>query len=157
MCALSLSFRVHSATTPDPATASSILARCARLLPLLRDPSQFTVLDHSVGLRPSRTSAQPPRIEVDSSWSDGAGGGDSAAVVGRDRRGPLVVHAYGHSGAGFQSSWGTAALVVQIARNARPTLFQHTDATPPRKQMYTGVVQRAAGEREPAGGVRARL
>ena len=30
----------------------------------------------------------------------------------------LVVHAYGHSGAGYQASWGTAERVLELVQKA---------------------------------------
>jgi D-amino-acid oxidase len=81
---------------PDPATAMSILARCAALEPRLAGAQ---VLEHKVGLRPGRPSV---RLEAE-----------------RPVAGKLLVHNYGHGGAGVTLSWGcadaVAALVGQTA------------------------------------------
>jgi D-amino-acid oxidase len=70
---------------PDPATAERILNRCAAVEPRLRG---VTVTAHRVGLRPVRPSV---RLEAES--LDG---------------GRLVLHNYGHGGAGVTLSWGCA-------------------------------------------------
>jgi D-amino-acid oxidase len=76
---------------PDPATAEEILRKCAALAPALRDAE---VLGHAVGLRPCR-----PEIRLEAE----PGSEDS-----------LIVHNYGHGGAGVTLSWGCAAEVVGI-------------------------------------------
>ncbi len=70
---------------PDPATAERILSRCAAVEPRLRGAA---VRAHRVGLRPVRPSV---RLEAES--LDG---------------GRLLVHNYGHGGAGVTLSWGCA-------------------------------------------------
>ncbi len=77
--------------TPDPATAEAILARCIALEPRLREAA---VLEHKVGLRPGRPTV---RLEVE------------RPVIGK-----LLVHNYGHGGAGVTLSWGCAAEVVRL-------------------------------------------
>jgi D-amino-acid oxidase len=72
--------------TPDPATTAAILARCAALLPELRDAP---VVGVAVGLRPVRPEV---RLEAD----------------GR------VVHCYGHGGAGVTLAWGCAVEVAAL-------------------------------------------
>jgi D-amino-acid oxidase len=76
---------------PNPATAEAILARCVALEPRLRDAE---ILEHKVGLRPGRPSV---RLEAE-----------------RRAHGKLVVHDYGHGGAGVTLSWGCAAQVVAL-------------------------------------------
>lgn len=73
----------------EPAMLRSIIERCARLEPELRDA---TVLGTSVGLRPARSAV---RLEPESS------------PAGR------IVHNYGHGGAGVTLSWGCAQEVAQ--------------------------------------------
>lgn len=80
---------------PDPATAVTILARCAKIEPRL---SNARVLDHRVGLRPTR-----PHVRVDS----------------QRLKDTQVIHNYGHGGAGVTLSWGCAADVVMIATAGR--------------------------------------
>jgi D-amino-acid oxidase len=71
---------------PDPATTEAIRARCAALVPALRDAP---VVDVAVGLRPVRSAV---RLEVE----------------GR------VVHCYGHGGAGVTLAWGCAGEVAAL-------------------------------------------
>jgi D-amino-acid oxidase len=75
---------------PDQATAAAILERCARLEPRLRGAE---VLEHKVGLRPGRPSV---RLEAER------------------RAGGLLVHNYGHGGAGVTLSWGCADEVARL-------------------------------------------
>jgi D-amino-acid oxidase len=66
-------------------TAAAIIERCAQLVPEVRD---CKVIEHLVGLRPGRSTV---RLEAEPQ----AGGG-------------LIVHNYGHGGAGITLSWGCA-------------------------------------------------
>ena len=72
--------------TPDLATTEAIRARCAALIPALRDAP---VVDVAVGLRPARPAV---RLEAE----------------GR------VVHCYGHGGAGVTLAWGCAGEVAAL-------------------------------------------
>jgi D-amino-acid oxidase len=76
--------------TPNPATAEAILARCIALEPRLREAA---VLEHKVGLRPGRPAV---RLEAERLMAD-----------------QLLIHNYGHGGAGVTLSWGCAAEVVR--------------------------------------------
>ena len=82
-------------TEPVPAVAERILRDCTAVEPRLRGAR---VAGHRVGLRPFRPQvrleAEPP--------------GD----------GPLVVHNYGHGGAGITLSWGCAAEAAALAAQA---------------------------------------
>jgi D-amino-acid oxidase len=78
-------------TTPDERTAVKILERCGRLLP---EVGELQVLEHVVGLRPGRSAV---RLEAEQT-NDGG----------------LVVHNYGHSGAGVTLSWGCAEEAVGL-------------------------------------------
>jgi D-amino-acid oxidase len=80
---------------PDPAAAAAILARCVEVDQRLRDAR---VLGHRVGLRPSR-----PRVRVEAERINGT----------------LLIHNYGHGGAGVTVSWGCAAEVEQLIATAR--------------------------------------
>ena len=71
---------------PDPATTEAIRARCAALVPALRDAPVVAV---AVGLRPARPAV---RLEAE----------------GR------VVHNYGHGGAGVTLAWGCAGEVAAL-------------------------------------------
>jgi D-amino-acid oxidase len=77
-------------TTPDPARTAAIVARCARLEPALAGAE---VLSVAVGLRPARPAV---RLEAEA------------------RPGGLVVHNYGHGGAGITLSWGCAEAAVNL-------------------------------------------
>lgn len=80
---------------PDDVTAAEILRRCRRLVPALR---QAEVLEHRVGLRPGRREV---RLELE-----------------RVMEGGIVIHNYGHGGAGFTLSWGCADEVAALAEQA---------------------------------------
>jgi D-amino-acid oxidase len=84
---------------PDPGTAARIIDRCAALEPRLRNAR---VLGHGVGLRPGR-----PEVRLDTELHPGG----------------VVVHNYGHGGAGVTLSWGCADEVAEriaAALGARP-------------------------------------
>jgi len=76
---------------PDLTTAAAIIARCTKVEPRLHDAR---VLDHRVGLRPTR-----PYVRVESQQYNGT----------------RVIHNYGHGGAGVTLSWGCAADVTNLA------------------------------------------
>jgi D-amino-acid oxidase len=82
--------------TTDPGTTSRIVAECSRVLSIDKPP----VLAERVGLRPFRRSGV--RLERD-----------------RLRDGRTVIHNYGHGGAGFTLSWGSAREVLDIAVSSR--------------------------------------
>jgi D-amino-acid oxidase len=77
--------------TPDAQTSAAIRARCAALVPALRDAP---VVDVAVGLRPARPAV---RLEA----------------KGR------VVHCYGHGGAGVTLAWGCAVEVTVLLGGSR--------------------------------------
>ncbi|MFI8997630.1 FAD-dependent oxidoreductase [Streptomyces sp. NPDC053542] len=78
-------------TEPDPAVAEAIVARCARLHPAL---AEARILAHRVGLRPAR-----PAVRLEAERLPGGG---------------LVVHNYGHGGAGVTVAWGCADEVLRL-------------------------------------------
>jgi D-amino-acid oxidase len=82
-------------TEPVPALAERILRDCAAVEPRLRG---VPVLAHRVGLRPFR-----PQIRLEAEPASGAA---DAGQPGPQH--PLVVHNYGHGGAGITMSWGCA-------------------------------------------------
>ena len=77
---------------PDEATSAAILARCAQVEPRLRDAK---ILEHRVGLRPTR-----PSIRLETQPLDGT----------------HLIHNYGHGGAGVTLSWGCAEEVAAAAQ-----------------------------------------
>jgi D-amino-acid oxidase len=82
----------------DAATAEAIVARCVALEPRLRGAA---ILEHKVGLRPGRPAV---RLEAER-WAPGK----------------LLVHNYGHGGAGVTLSWGCASEVLRILERVRPS------------------------------------
>ncbi|KAH9880602.1 hypothetical protein IAQ61_000896 [Plenodomus lingam] len=81
----------------DEQLGQDILKRCCELCPELGKPQDLQVIARNIGLRPSRKGG--PRIE---------------AETGRWK--VPVVHCYGHSGTGYQSSWGTAERVLELVQ-----------------------------------------
>ena len=91
-------------TEPVPAVADRILRDCAAVEPRLNGAR---VLRHRVGLRPYR-----PQVRLE---AEPAGQGPGSAGHGS---GPLVVHNYGHGGAGVTLSWGCAREAAALATQA---------------------------------------
>ncbi|MCF6525199.1 FAD-dependent oxidoreductase [Streptomyces sp. JJ36] len=83
-------------TGPDPAAAEAIRERCARVFPEL---AEAPVLGHRVGLRPYRP------------------GGVRLETVRRPDGG-LLLHHYGHGGAGVTVSWACAREAAALLRAA---------------------------------------
>ncbi|MFJ8545642.1 FAD-dependent oxidoreductase [Streptomyces sp. NPDC093586] len=77
---------------PDPAVAEAIVRRCAALRP---EVAGARVLEHRVGLRPVRDTV---RLESE-----------------RLPDGRLLVHNYGHGGAGVTVAWGCAREAARLA------------------------------------------
>ncbi len=75
----------------DEEAASAILRRCVDVVPRL---AEARVLAHRIGARPTRSRV---RVEVE-----------------RMADGMLVVHNYGHGGAGVTLSWGCAETVLSL-------------------------------------------
>jgi D-amino-acid oxidase len=80
---------INDKLTADPATTSRIVAECSRVLNI----NKPRVIAERVGLRPFRRSGF--RLERD-----------------RLRDDRIVIHNYGHGGAGFTLSWGCAREVL---------------------------------------------
>ncbi|MET9759020.1 FAD-dependent oxidoreductase [Streptomyces sp. NPDC006372] len=76
---------------PDPATAETILRRCAALRPEI---AGARVLAHRVGLRPTRPTVRLEREPLPD--------------------GRLLVHNYGHGGAGVTVAWGCAEETARL-------------------------------------------
>ncbi|MEU0602082.1 FAD-dependent oxidoreductase [Streptomyces sp. NPDC006393] len=81
--------------TPDPVVAERIVARCAALRPEI---AGARVLEHRVGLRPARHAVRLERAELPD--------------------GRVLVHNYGHGGAGVTVAWGCAREAAALARPA---------------------------------------
>ncbi|GAB1739247.1 hypothetical protein NU219Hw_g3995t1 [Hortaea werneckii] len=84
----------------DPATTDRILRQCSFIVPelLTGKDGGFEVISVQCGLRPSR---------------------HGGARVESEKVGDLnVVHAYGHAGAGYQNSVGSARLVVKLVNES---------------------------------------
>ncbi len=86
--------------TPDPRRTREIVARCAVLEPRLADAK---ILSVAVGLRPARS---PLRLELERRHTPHGEG--------------LVVHNYGHGGAGVTLSWGCAEAVRDLLQGTVP-------------------------------------
>jgi D-amino-acid oxidase len=84
-------------TSPDPVKAAAIVERCVELVPELEGSK---VLEHHVGLRPSRPDGV--RLEL-----------DTVALSGS-----WLIHNYGHGGAGITLSWGCAEEAAALADRA---------------------------------------
>ncbi|KAG7115447.1 D-amino-acid oxidase like protein [Verticillium longisporum] len=98
----------------DEALAEDIMRRCCALAPELGRPEDLKIIRQGVGLRPGRKGGPRVEIEVDvevegkveeGEGAPGGGGGEAALVV---------LHNYGHSGAGYQASWGSAEHGVRL-------------------------------------------
>ncbi|SLM36621.1 FAD dependent oxidoreductase [Lasallia pustulata] len=116
-------------TNPDDEATERILKGCGELAPeLLDEEGGFEVLSVQVGLRPARkggarveveevvAEAKPElemESEVDSGMGDGMGMGTEGEGETRQKRW-TVVHCYGHAGAGYQNSVGSARKVVRL-------------------------------------------
>ncbi|KAM3416138.1 hypothetical protein BST61_g7746 [Cercospora zeina] len=85
---------------PDDAVTKRILERCSWMVPeLLTGPDGgFEVISTQCGLRPGRRGG--PRVEKE-------------VIAGRK-----VVHSYGHAGAGYQNSVGSARKVMQLVEES---------------------------------------
>ncbi|KAJ3123691.1 hypothetical protein HK101_006302 [Irineochytrium annulatum] len=85
-------------------SAQGILERCIAICPeLVVNGKLPEIVEHSVGLRPSREGG----VRLDAQYEKTKSG-----------REVLLIHNYGHGGFGYQSSWGCAANVVEIIRRA---------------------------------------
>ena len=82
---------------PDPAVAERILRGCAAVEPRL---AGATVTEHRVGLRPV-----PPSVRLEAEALDGAA---------------MLLHNYGHGGAGVTLSWGCALEVTAAVLGWNP-------------------------------------
>ncbi|MFJ9627285.1 FAD-dependent oxidoreductase [Streptomyces sp. NPDC101175] len=83
-------------TEPDPATAEAIVARCAAVRPEI---ATARVLAHRVGLRPARPAVRLERQVLPD--------------------GRVLVHNYGHGGAGITVAWGCAREAADLVRTGR--------------------------------------
>ncbi|WP_053709896.1 FAD-dependent oxidoreductase [Streptomyces sp. NRRL B-3648] len=77
---------------PDPATAEAIVTRCAAVRPEI---AGARVLAHRVGLRPAREAVRLERRTLPD--------------------GRVLVHDYGHGGAGVTVAWGCARQAAELA------------------------------------------
>jgi D-amino-acid oxidase len=101
---------------PRPATAQRILADCAAIDPRL---ATARILEHRVGLRPVRREV---RLGAETARRGGGRDEPSRPPAGRDGErdaGQLVVHNYGHGGAGVTLSWGCAREVARLVESSR--------------------------------------
>jgi len=99
-----------------PETTEDILLRCLALCPELAPPEiraqraptvddiRNLIIEVGCGFRPARTGG----IRLDVEWT----------TSGRDDKKVPVVFNYGHAGAGFESSWGSASIAVDLLEEA---------------------------------------
>ncbi|GAB3011816.1 FAD-dependent oxidoreductase [Streptomyces pseudoechinosporeus] len=78
--------------TPDPAVAEAIVRRCAALRPEI---AGARIIEHRVGLRPARDAVRLEREVLPG--------------------GRVLVHNYGHGGAGITVAWGCAREAAGLA------------------------------------------
>lgn len=90
---------------PEPRTAERILRDCAAIEPRL---AGAPVIEHLVGLRPVR-----PRVRLEARALP-AGDGERGSGPGKR----LLVHNYGHGGAGITLSWGCAREVTGLIQRS---------------------------------------
>lgn len=91
----------NESTVVDPALTPDIIARCANLAPAFAQLRSEDILSVTCGLRPVRSTV---RVELEQ--------------LSPDR---ILIHNYGHGGAGVTLSWGCAAEVAAlVAQAARP-------------------------------------
>ncbi|KAI9317392.1 hypothetical protein BX666DRAFT_2120963 [Dichotomocladium elegans] len=111
---------VNKDLNPDPAIAESILERCYALCPELtfnKGVKAFKIISHNVGFRPARKGGI--RLEKETRVN---------AATGKRF---TVVHNYGHSSYGYQSSWGSAQRAVKLVQEAQllakllPTIYSY--------------------------------
>jgi D-amino-acid oxidase len=88
----------NASTEPDPGVTRDILRRCASLDPAFAAISERDIVSVAVGLRPVRSAV---RVEMERPAPD-----------------RLLVHNYGHGGAGVTLSWGCAAEVAEVLARA---------------------------------------
>ena len=98
---------------PREETARAIMKRCLALTTDLLPPHKrengtiddLEVIEYGAGLRPTRQGG----VRLDTTYLELSGG----------RRVPIVSN-YGHGGAGYQSSWGSAERAVMLLSDAVP-------------------------------------
>ncbi|CAG8743926.1 21883_t:CDS:2, partial [Dentiscutata erythropus] len=91
-------------TDIDHDAATRIIQRCLAVRPdlLPKDQTQLTIKGYGVGLRPCRKGG----IRIDAEW---------ITSEEFDKK-ILICHNYGHGGAWFESSYGTAKHVIKVMK-----------------------------------------
>ena len=100
---------------PRPETTDDILRRGFKLCPELappdiraaREPTLEDIKAHVVGVGCGLRPARKGGVRLETEWADSPRGK------------VLLVHNYGHSGYGYQSSWGCADRVVDLIAEAK--------------------------------------
>lgn len=90
----------NESTAINPETTQAILRRCAQFMPALATLAPDDIVSLDCGLRPVRSTV---RLEIE-----------------RPAPHQLLIHNYGHGGAGITLSWGCAAEVVALLAGIFP-------------------------------------
>ncbi|KAI8881353.1 nucleotide-binding domain-containing protein [Backusella circina FSU 941] len=97
--------RENRQTSPDPAITKDILERCYNLCPEIthgKGPEAFEIVRYNVGFRPGRKDG----IRLEKEHRRRSNG-----------QKVIVVHNYGHSSHGYQSSWGSSKKAVELVND----------------------------------------
>lgn len=120
--------------TVDMAMAERIMRRCVEACPELvggkgKGVEALSVVRHGVGLRPVReggprvelewmTHARDVETESDQQRPVNQANGNTGSSPPSSGSGIWIVHQYGHGGAGYQSSYGSAQAAVRLVEEA---------------------------------------
>ena len=100
-------FRNSWDSQPDPNLAIRIMERaiklCPQLVPKGKGIEALSIIRHATGLRPMRTNGI--RLEKET-------------FTGADGRKLMVIHNYGHGGAGYQTSYGCSKVVEKLVEES---------------------------------------
>ncbi len=103
---------------PSMATRERLLANFAATYPSMLTasgaPSQFDVLADVVGRRPTRRGGMRLEVEPVPEVATIYGAAPADAI----KKTPIIVHAYGVGGRGYEISWGVAGAVVDLVKKS---------------------------------------
>jgi D-amino-acid oxidase len=88
---------------PTPSVIASIMTRCRGMMKgWVAEDAEIEIIKEQVGLRPGRKEGV--RVEIENVDME----------MGDEKREVVVVHQYGHAGAGYQNSLGSARKVLRL-------------------------------------------